>query len=561
LAEDIIEKLHYYPRQFLTAPALQTEQNYHRDMRRRHNVAHHTWGIVVGLELKFDSKTGEVSLYPGFAIDGFGREIVVMRVWTLLQADFSSFTPGSGTQAVDVYVAYDWGAAQQPAQGFELCDDPNQFQVVQETFMIVPSLPSPAIPPKSDDITVDGSPASPTAPPQAPIDMSVPYQELPEDPDLKNQFIYLGTLYVDLHGAFTSQVDQTNRRYAGVVADKVYGPDGTLTLRSRSFDEANPHPTYPNPFATIDGALEVKSDLVSDEDIYLTGEFTKPTAGYPTINFQGSSSTGQDQLSIRRKAGPAADEIRAQIGDVSPSQNRFTVGPHDKDALVVGGDLNVVIPNGQLEFDLAGSNSIGTSAGQLRFQSTGGFGWVKGSMTASPFVSMDSSGNLKIDGDLTSGGDRLYLLTKDSFNQSWIVAGTPEAGNTALGFDNTNQVLIGKGWKLAFMDPVGTIAGNVQIDNLTVNGAITSNQHELVDVLMFGIGLGPGIGVTTLPFPTFIANPVHADVAVALQQGATSVFDLVFASVIPPLLPGLVTVQIAYFVTNPMWCNCILVVK
>jgi hypothetical protein len=558
LAEDIIEKLHYYPRQFLTAPALQTEQNYHRDMRRRHNVAHHTWGIVVGLELKFDSNTGEVSLYPGFAIDGFGREIVVMRVWTLLQADFSSFTPGSGTQAVDVYVAYDWGAAQQPAQGFELCDDPNQFQVVQETFMIVPSLPTS--PPQPDDITVDGSPASPTVAPKAPIDMSVPYQELPEDPDLKNQFIYLGTVYVDFHGAFTSQVDQTNRRYAGVVADKVYGPDDTLALRARSFDEANP--TYPSPFATVDGALEVKDELVSDKDVYLTGEFTK-FVGYPTINFQGSSSTGQDQLSIRRKAGPAADEIRAQIGDVSPSQNRFTVGPQDKDALVVGGDLNVVIPNGQLEFDLAGSNSIGTSAGQLRFQSIGGFGWVKGAITASPFVSIDSAGNLKIDGDLTSGGDRLFLLTKDSSNQSWIVAGTPEVGNTALGFDNTNQVLIGKGWKLAFTDPVGMIEGHVQVDNLTVNGVITSNQHELVDVVMFGIALGPGIGVTSLPFTTFIANPVHADVAVTIQlgEGLTSVLDFVVANPIPPLLPGLVNVTIAFNLSGAVWCNCILVVK
>ena len=51
MPSDIIERSNYYEFQFLGAEDFKAQQNYHRDMRRRHNVGHHTWGIVTGLKL------------------------------------------------------------------------------------------------------------------------------------------------------------------------------------------------------------------------------------------------------------------------------------------------------------------------------------------------------------------------------------------------------------------------------------------------------------------------------------------------------------------------------
>src|SRR2546425_454266 len=93
---DDIERLHFYQRQYLGAEDLEAQQTYHRDMRRRHNLGQHTWGIVVGLELietPLDGDPGGVDVYitRGMAVDGFGREIVLLDAVKLDPALFSGF--------------------------------------------------------------------------------------------------------------------------------------------------------------------------------------------------------------------------------------------------------------------------------------------------------------------------------------------------------------------------------------------------------------------------------------------------------------------------------------
>ena len=48
-------------------------------MRRRHNLALHSWGIVAGLEPRMIPAPGSNSLIvdTGMAIDGYGRELVL----------------------------------------------------------------------------------------------------------------------------------------------------------------------------------------------------------------------------------------------------------------------------------------------------------------------------------------------------------------------------------------------------------------------------------------------------------------------------------------------------
>jgi hypothetical protein len=70
-------RVHYFPRQFLRTQDFADEQAYHVTMHRRHTIAHHTWGIVRGLELLVDE--GSLFVQPGVAIDGYGRALVLSR--------------------------------------------------------------------------------------------------------------------------------------------------------------------------------------------------------------------------------------------------------------------------------------------------------------------------------------------------------------------------------------------------------------------------------------------------------------------------------------------------
>ncbi len=65
----------FRPGQPLRTRDLTDDQAYFLQQRRRHNLALHTWGIVVGLGLTGGER--EVVVSPGMAIDGYGRELVL----------------------------------------------------------------------------------------------------------------------------------------------------------------------------------------------------------------------------------------------------------------------------------------------------------------------------------------------------------------------------------------------------------------------------------------------------------------------------------------------------
>jgi hypothetical protein len=70
-----VRRVNYFSGQVLTPEDLQAEQDYHREMRYRHNrlLGH---GVVHGLDITVgDGSTVAVS--PGFAIDRCGRELVL----------------------------------------------------------------------------------------------------------------------------------------------------------------------------------------------------------------------------------------------------------------------------------------------------------------------------------------------------------------------------------------------------------------------------------------------------------------------------------------------------
>ena len=74
---DPIRRLNYFAGRLLSADDLTSEQNYHRDKQRRHNLHCHGVGVVQGLKVSTVRKNSgwRVAIEPGVAIDPAGNEI------------------------------------------------------------------------------------------------------------------------------------------------------------------------------------------------------------------------------------------------------------------------------------------------------------------------------------------------------------------------------------------------------------------------------------------------------------------------------------------------------
>ncbi|MGH9891168.1 MAG: hypothetical protein ACREA0_04135, partial [bacterium] len=72
-----IKRLQYHDGQLLDVSDFNDEQDYHREMRKRHNRSVHSCGIVEGLAVK---KTGtKITISPGTAVDKDGQELILLQ--------------------------------------------------------------------------------------------------------------------------------------------------------------------------------------------------------------------------------------------------------------------------------------------------------------------------------------------------------------------------------------------------------------------------------------------------------------------------------------------------
>ena len=67
--------LHPHYGMLLGVADFQADQAYHRGKMRLHNAWAHGWGVLWGLGVSVDTVKGEVSVAPGLALDGRGREL------------------------------------------------------------------------------------------------------------------------------------------------------------------------------------------------------------------------------------------------------------------------------------------------------------------------------------------------------------------------------------------------------------------------------------------------------------------------------------------------------
>jgi hypothetical protein len=300
-----VERLHYFQRQWLGAEDFEAQQEYHRTMRQRHNVAHHTPGIVGGLELMFSPDdpsqptSTDLVVQPGMAVDGFGREIIVFQpVKVYGAASGSDDLPGPtevGQDPVDVsiWIAYHETGESRPANGYEGCDPLEEYGRTAEAYGLVLDFAGADIDTKHTQIIVDGKLIdtqglkNATRTQQDKVyaigaysDEGIPHQELPDPdrlnaPDADNWLIYLGKLKWDGNAFVKTTLDLGGRIYVSIVAEQVLAPNGSLRIRDRKTDPLRtPQPPgVPDPGVAVglEGSLTIERLTIAHDDIQIHG--------------------------------------------------------------------------------------------------------------------------------------------------------------------------------------------------------------------------------------------------------------------------------------------------
>ncbi len=211
-----ITRVHYFPRQFLRTQDFTDEQAYHIAMRRRHNVAHHTWGIASGLEVVLAD--GNFYVQPGVAIDGYGRELVLSQKQPLNAKAFVD----KGSRTLDVWLIYGLVSEDKPPAGYAGCGEPDAalFYRAQEAAHVELSKPS----------LVSTSRRQPDGVPAADLNFS-PFRT-PPDTALSSWPVFLGQIINDpTNTKQPVSVNAADRPYIGLVGESVIAPSGRARVQ------------------------------------------------------------------------------------------------------------------------------------------------------------------------------------------------------------------------------------------------------------------------------------------------------------------------------------------
>lgn len=325
-----IKRLCYYERQFLGVRDFQDEQAYHIMMRRRHLIAQHTWGIVVGLQLTQEAGTNGWIMQAGMAVDGFGREIVVFEPEPLNTAQIAAQLAGSvGSTSLNIWLTHWLEKVDRPPAGYELCDRPDQFSRVRETYRLLYQ----DEPPSRDR----------TSPPQ-------PYEILADDPAQGAWPIFLGKIVWDSTAGEIAAVNLTGRKYVGLVGSEVISPTDPPILNLRATrTELDGDLLVPGTVGNGNGRLRLDVDG-ADESVITNQKastLANPNPPSSDIYLRTNIEEGGNRIVVDR------DTLVAQSAEIEQSLRvgqGMTIG---QDLIVLGnttiqGDAEVI---GELTFD------------------------------------------------------------------------------------------------------------------------------------------------------------------------------------------------------------------
>jgi hypothetical protein len=408
-----IRRVHYHEHQYLRAADFEVEQAYHVGMRRRHNLAHHTWGIVEGLELRFVAATGELAVRPGVAVDGYGRELVLADQHLIRPAEFDQ----RGRDELVVWIAYGESLeSSQPVAGW--CDTSDTPQAdrrrEQPRVTIEPFDPSDVDRRRPEGVTerdvhFDATRA-PMLDPAAlwPVYLGKVSRIRPADNGRGNSPLDV-------------EIDPTGRPYAGARAESIESPTGHVAVRlgtdsGLSFEvELNGNE---NVFSVSDTKTECRGD------VHVTGGVRV----HGTLDFPRAKSEPVQEAS--------GQEAPTEIGDNGGICRVYRWSDKDtRDGSMVD-ELRIVIPRSDQE-DKPNSVQIGA--------------WSDDAGEFVPGLTVNEGGRVTVAGDLEVKGrlhdDTMRVTPPLSEAAESYIQGAVTQGVTQVTKDNLSSAV----WAVAAM--------------------------------------------------------------------------------------------------------------
>lgn len=222
MSDEAIERVRFYPGQFLRAEDLADDQRYHLDRSRRHHVGHHSFGIVRGLRLQLEEDG--LFLTPGLGVDGYGRELVVPR---RLPLDVPGAFLERGTDVLDVWLVYTLERAEGAPEGYATCATGDTAYRVRESPRLRYAAPDPE----------DTDRRSPRTVPAADRDFG-PHRTPPDDP-IEDWPLFLGQVRRAADGSYT--IDDDDRPYAGLVGEEIVAASGRAKVQVGAERDDDPY--------------------------------------------------------------------------------------------------------------------------------------------------------------------------------------------------------------------------------------------------------------------------------------------------------------------------------
>lgn len=266
-------RVRYFEKQFLRVQDFTDEQDYHLAMRRRHNIAHHVWGIVRGLQLESDGE-GNVFVLPGMAIDGYGRELVLEEKLAVALGAFAE----KGSDVLDVWLEYDRVGAEPAPRGYVGCGRERTAESFryrwQESPLLRLTVPDPAATDRRRPETVPEG------------DLAFGPDRVPFDDPQQDWPVFLGTVERSRskpEEPYSYTVDLADRPYVGLVGEAVTAPSGRARVQigaelaedDRRFavfvldPEASPSQEQPDARLEIDkdGKVDIRGETTVHGDV------------------------------------------------------------------------------------------------------------------------------------------------------------------------------------------------------------------------------------------------------------------------------------------------------